>query len=115
MEELERTARHPHAQRALRVLDILTGVAVIVKPSRPLRVSDHESDNRFYECADAASTDFIIAGNLRHFKQSHGNTQIANPRQFVELLRILGRRVAVRYSLLGMVAPHRFELWTFGV
>ena len=83
---LERPALRPNAQRAQGVLDILSSVAVEVTPSQRLKISDHESDNRFYECADAASADYIITGNLKHFKQSHKNTQIVNPCQFLELL-----------------------------
>jgi putative PIN family toxin of toxin-antitoxin system len=83
---LDRPALRPYAQQAQRVLDILTSVAVEVTASQPLRISDHESDNRFYECAEAASADYIITGNLKHFKQSHKNTRIVNPRQFLELL-----------------------------
>ena len=83
---LERPALRPYAQRAQLVLDILTSVAVVVRPSQSLKISDHESDNRFYECAEAATADYIITGNLKHFKQSHKNSQIVNPRQFLELL-----------------------------
>ena len=63
---LERPALRPLAQRAQRVLDILTSLALVVTPSQALKISDHESDNRFYECADAASADYIITGNLKH-------------------------------------------------
>src|SRR5438067_2450215 len=72
---LERQALRPYARRALHVLDILAKVAFEVLPSQPLKISDHESDNRFYECADAADADYIITGNLKHFKKSHKNTQ----------------------------------------
>src|ERR1035437_1450104 len=64
----------------------LTSVAVEVTPIQPLNISGHEPDNRFYECADAASADYIVTGNLKHFSQSHRNTRIVNPRQFLELL-----------------------------
>ena len=83
---LDRPALRPYAQQAQHVLDILTSVAVEVTPIQPLKISGHESDNRFYECADAARADYIVTGNLKHFSQSHKNTRIVNPRQFLELL-----------------------------
>jgi len=83
---LERPALRPYARQAQHVLDIVASVALEVTPSQRLRISDHESDNRFYECADAASADYIITGNLKHFKYSHKNTQVVSPRQFMELM-----------------------------
>src|ERR1035437_7678670 len=83
---LDRPALRPYPQQAQRVLDILASVAMRVTPIQPLSISDHESDNRFYECAAAASADYIITGNLKHFNQSHKKTQIVTPRQFLELL-----------------------------
>ena len=83
---LERPALRPLAQRAQRVFGALTELAVVVTPSQQLKISDHESDNRFYECADAASADYLITGNLKHFRHSHKNTRIVSPRQFLELL-----------------------------
>ena len=68
---------------ALRTFDEL---ATLVYPSRGLRVSPHESDNRFLECAEAGSADFLITGNLRHFPQRHGITEILDPRAFLDRL-----------------------------
>jgi putative PIN family toxin of toxin-antitoxin system len=59
---LERPALRPHARRAQRVLDVLASVAVEVTPHQTLTISDDESDNRFYECAEAAMADYIITG-----------------------------------------------------
>jgi uncharacterized protein len=83
---LERPPLRPYAQRALLVLGILASVAVEVTPTQPLKISDHESDNRFYECADAADADYIVTGNLKHFKHPHKNTRIVNARQLQEIL-----------------------------
>lgn len=55
-------------------------------PTQPLRLSEHEADNRFYECADAAQADFLITGNLKHFKKNHRNTRVVNARQLLDLL-----------------------------
>jgi len=83
---LERSSLRPYAGRALLVLDILATVAVEVTPSHTLKISEHESDNRFHECADAASADYIVTGNLTHFKQPHQDIRIVNPRQLLDLL-----------------------------
>ena len=40
----------------------------------------------FSRIPNAASADYIITGNLKHFNQSHKSTQIVNPCQFLELL-----------------------------
>jgi putative PIN family toxin of toxin-antitoxin system len=83
---LERPALRPQAQRASAVLDMIAKVAVMVTPTETLRISDDESDNRFYECADASDADYIVTGNLKHFNRPYKNTQIVNPRQLLELL-----------------------------
>jgi putative PIN family toxin of toxin-antitoxin system len=88
---LERPALRPHAPRALHVLDIFAAVAVTVTPTKQLTVSQHESDNRFYECADAAAADFIVTGNLKHFTKPYKNIQIVNPRQLLQLV-VPGRK-----------------------
>ena len=55
-------------------------------PNQTLKISDHEEDNRFYECADAAGADYIVTSNTRHFKKSYKTTQIVNARQLLERL-----------------------------
>ena len=55
-------------------------------PNRTLKISPHESDNRFYECADAAHADYLVTGNTKHFPAGHINTKIVTPRQFLDLL-----------------------------
>jgi uncharacterized protein len=58
----------------------------LVHPTVTLKVSGHEEDNRFYECADAAQADYIVTGNTKHFKNPHKNIQIVSAPQLVELL-----------------------------
>ena len=89
---LERPALRPHRPRALKVLDSLSDVAIQVPPNQTLKISDHEEDNRFYECADAAGADYIVTGNTRHFRKSCKTTQIVNARQLLELLAGTHRR-----------------------
>jgi putative PIN family toxin of toxin-antitoxin system len=58
----------------------------LFNPARTLRISDHETDNRFYECADAAQAAFLITGNLKHFKKDYQTTKIVNARKLLDLL-----------------------------
>ncbi len=51
-----------------------------------LTLSDHESDNRFYECAEAAEADYLITGNTAHFSKDHKTTKIITPRDFIDLI-----------------------------
>ena len=77
----------PSAQAARpQVLDSLADVAIQVTPTQTLKISDHEEDNRFYECADAAGADYIVTSNTRHFNKPYKTTQIVNARQLLERL-----------------------------
>ena len=58
----------------------------VVHPAHSLRISEHEPDNRFYECAEAGQADFLITGNLKHFKKGYKNTLVVNARQLLDLL-----------------------------
>ncbi|MGA2590629.1 MAG: putative toxin-antitoxin system toxin component, PIN family, partial [Bryobacteraceae bacterium] len=59
-------ARLPPAEVAT-LLALIESEATIVTPNIRLEISKHDSDNRFYECADAAQADYIVTGNTRHF------------------------------------------------
>ncbi|MGA2115902.1 MAG: putative toxin-antitoxin system toxin component, PIN family [Bryobacteraceae bacterium] len=48
-------------KRVDRLLTLVTEAATMVAPSNRLAESADESDNRFYECADAGQADFIVA------------------------------------------------------
>ena len=58
----------------------------LVVPKRKLAISRDESDNRFYECAEAGKADFLITGNAKHFPVHHKSTRIVSPREFIELI-----------------------------
>ncbi|SRR5258708_5205877 len=53
--------------------------------------SPDESDNRFYECAQAAQADYIVTGNRRHFPTDLPPTKIVNARELVEELGKMGK------------------------
>src|ERR1035437_9073998 len=49
-----------------RFLAGLRQASVVVAPVHTVSASSDEPDNRFLECAEAASADFLVAGNKRH-------------------------------------------------
>jgi predicted nucleic acid-binding protein len=57
-----------------------------------LNISAHESDNRFYECAEVSGADYLITGNTDDFPKEHGPTKIITPRDFLDgvVPRLLG-------------------------
>ena len=61
-------------------------MGVLVKPGSTLTISRDESDNRFYECADAAKANFLITGNTHHFPVHHKGTKVVTPREFIGLI-----------------------------
>jgi len=68
------------------LLSLIEAEATMVTPTTTLVISEHDSDNRFYECAEAAGVDYIVTGNTRHFSKPHKNTRIITGRQLLELL-----------------------------
>jgi putative PIN family toxin of toxin-antitoxin system len=69
-----------------RLLKLIEAEATMVRPTNTLTISPHDSDNRFYECAEAAGADYIITGNARHFSKPYKNTRIITGKQLLELL-----------------------------
>ena len=67
-------------------LAVIRNTSKTVKPKKTVSKSPDESDNRFYECAEAGKANFLITGNTRHFPQAHKGTQIVTPREFIELI-----------------------------
>ena len=55
-------------------------------PARTLRISAHETDNRFYECADAAQAAFLVTGDFKHFSKDYKVTKIVNARKLLDLV-----------------------------
>ena len=58
----------------------------LFRPGWNLEIFEHEPDNRFYECADAAQAAFLVTGNLKHFKKDYQATRIVNARRLLDLL-----------------------------
>jgi uncharacterized protein len=76
---------NPHEIQA--ALANIRKLARLVHSARTLKISPHESDNRFYECADAAEADYIVTGNKKHFPVGRGSTKIVAARQFLETIQ----------------------------
>jgi len=68
------------------ILEELQRASIVFHPVRTLRISRHESDNRFYECAAAAQAAFLVTGNTRHFPKAYRTTRVVTARQLLELL-----------------------------
>jgi uncharacterized protein len=73
-------------ERVTSALASLRAVAVMVEPTERLTASQHEPDNRFLECAEAAQADFLITGNKRHFPAEWKGTRIVNTREFLDAI-----------------------------
>ena len=68
------------------VLSVILKTSVLVKPTHRLSISRDESDNRFYECAEAGKADYLITGNTKHFPVGYKDTKIVTPREFIDLV-----------------------------
>jgi putative PIN family toxin of toxin-antitoxin system len=88
--EYEAVLRRPRFKiaeaRVEHVLSVIRTTSTLVKPGRRLSISRDESDNRFYECAEAGKANFLITGNSKHFPSPHKGTAIVSPREFIELI-----------------------------
>jgi len=90
MEEYEEVLRRPRLKfapaRISAILAVIRATSKMVKPSTKLAISRDESDNRFYECAEAGGAGFLITGNTKHFPVNYKNTRIVTPREFIDLI-----------------------------
>lgn len=73
-------------QEITRALQYIEQASDVVRPTRTLAISDHPSDNRFYECAEAARADYLVTGNAKHFTKDYKTTKIVNARQLLDLI-----------------------------
>src|SRR5436309_2015122 len=81
IEEYDRVFEHERLKyldkrRVAKVRRLLKAAAINVKSRGRLKLSEHEEDNRIYECAVAAKADYIITENTKHFKQPYKITKI---------------------------------------
>jgi uncharacterized protein len=85
--EYERVLRRPelklNVNQVETVLLNIRKLAQVVYPTAVLAVSLHESDNRFYECAQVAEADYLVTGNRRHFTRDLPPTKIVSARELL--------------------------------
>ncbi len=67
-------------------VDLITGRSELVTPTRKLAVCHDPDDDIFLECAEAARADYLITGNLKHFRRYWQNTKIINARELIDIL-----------------------------
>lgn len=75
-----------HEDRRRALLGHLSALSLHVASTEKVAIADHESDNRFYECAHAALADYLVTGNRKHFKKDLPPTKIVNARELLRLL-----------------------------
>ena len=56
----------------------------MVLPSVRVTAATDPDDNMFLECAEAASAQYLVTGNRRHFPERWKETWIVTPRQFMD-------------------------------
>lgn len=88
--EYEEVLRRPRfrldSNHVTAVMQLIRKAAKTVKPTQRLAVCKDEDDNKLLECAEAASADYLVTGNLRHFPKQHEQTQVINARAFIEII-----------------------------
>jgi putative PIN family toxin of toxin-antitoxin system len=77
---------HLDPKAVAHLLALLERQSTMVTPTERLSISEHDSDNRFYECAAEGGADYIVTGNTRHFRKSYRNTRIITARELIEIL-----------------------------
>ena len=88
--EYERVIRRPKFRFRLdeieEALTELRRVGELVEPIQHVSESSDEADNRFLECAEIGSADYLVTGNTSHFPKKWGKTQVVTIRRFLEVL-----------------------------
>jgi putative PIN family toxin of toxin-antitoxin system len=76
-----------NSDRRRELLQALIALSLHVNPTEKLAISDHEPDNRFLECAEAALADYLVTGNARHFPKAYRTTAIVNANQLLSVIQ----------------------------
>lgn len=80
--------KHLDRRRISRLRGLLEAISIKVKPRGRLRISEHDDDNRVYECAVAAKASYIVTENSKHFREPYKTTRIVTARQLLQLLEV---------------------------
>jgi putative PIN family toxin of toxin-antitoxin system len=80
--------RELHIPKGLRqqLLQLIKNRSHIVAPTQRLQVTSDPDDNIFLECADAASADYLVTGNQKHFPRFWKKTKVITPIEFISLV-----------------------------
>ena len=88
--ECEEVIRRPHLRRSREVvektLQSIEELGFWVKPTVRVEECSDPDDNIFLECAQAASADYLVTGNRRHFPGRWKKTLVIGAREAIELL-----------------------------
>jgi putative PIN family toxin of toxin-antitoxin system len=76
--------RIPAAARR-QLMQLVRNRALLVRPKYKLEVASDPDDDMFIECADAARADYLVTGNLRHFRSFWKNTKVISSPEFISL------------------------------
>ena len=86
--EYENVLRRPKfkfpKQQLETVLQLIGQAGIRLADLPTVAASKDETDNRFLECAEAASAGFLITGNIKHFPATWKNTQIVTSKQLLD-------------------------------
>jgi putative PIN family toxin of toxin-antitoxin system len=86
-EVLQRPRLKLQRKEVAEVLANIQANGFLVHPTKTVRLSTHEPDNRIYECAGEANADYIVTGNKKHFPDDYKNAKVVNARELLERLR----------------------------
>ncbi len=90
LEEYERVLRYPKLRFIPKeVTAFLARLRIggeFAIPTLSVSESSEEADNRFLECAEAASADYLVTGNKRHFPKRWRITVVVNARELLGLI-----------------------------
>jgi putative PIN family toxin of toxin-antitoxin system len=78
--------QHLDRRRVARLRGLLEAIGLKFKSRGRVKISDHEDDNRVYECAVAAQADYIVTENTKHFKRPYKITKITTARNLLKVL-----------------------------
>ena len=78
-----------HRIESARVASVLAlaGKGELAVVTKTVACSLDEPDNRFLECAEATSADYLVTGNKRHFPARWEKTEVVNARKLLDELR----------------------------
>jgi len=88
--EYEEVLRRPRfaldPQKVAASIRLIKKRAIMATPTQVVTVSPDPDDNMFLECGEAASADYLVTGNKRHFPKEWRHTQVISPREFIEII-----------------------------